>query len=231
MKNMHPGHLIFSLWLVLSLAGLFACTTTDSDTISHYDRTLDPDPEGTREWPTATDTEESRIDERPIARGGKLDTPSELYPGHPVSYYEAQFKRMGYRIQDVDVEKERLIYDLRKGDILYEVFLILPEAKTHVQRLEWKQFRRITTDPRLQTEQTRRIREQVSQLSPGKEPTAYMPALDRLGTITHYQVNTDQAVFQLQVGRHRYEVAMDINPETQKVTAIEMGRYFWQEAG
>jgi hypothetical protein len=142
-KYTNPNILTNGLLLVLLLASLTACSrTNNAEESSFRDPTLERTSPSAAERPVSTpqQEDESSIDERPIARGGQLDTPSELYPGHPIGYYETQFKSMGYQIQEKAPEKGRINYKLKKGNILYKVSLIIPQGKTHVERIETKQY-------------------------------------------------------------------------------------------
>lgn len=204
--------------VLATMSGFSACTVAREQTT---ERTVTPP-----EQPTAAPGEAVGNEmEQPVARPVSAMKLQQLKPGQPVSYYVQQFERMGYRVQDVDYQDDRIVYTVSKENTMEQVTLMKPTAQNVVQNVQVREMQPAAATSAGQAE---KVTTQIQQLQPGKKPEEYIPMLDKYGTVTDYKLRRDRAVVRLQSGRAHYRVTMNLNPGNQNVTNIQVERQRWE---
>lgn len=129
--------------LALSLI-LAACVSlTTGCTVQREEVTREPMPQ--EEAATAEQMEREAADEegvgpmeQPVAGERAAGVPADLQnlqPGRQESYYRQQFEQLGYQVEDMDEQTDRVIYHLSKANQRYEVTLMRPQGQEEVQRI------------------------------------------------------------------------------------------------
>lgn len=155
----------------------------------------------------------------------------DLKEGHPASYYVGEFERLGYKISAADYQPEQTRYELKKGTTIDEVTLIHPMGRSTVSQIQVKQLGWFSANATNKDMATQTLRQELTLLKTGKKPEEYIPLLEKYGTVSEYKLNRENAKIRLSDHNRHYKIQLNINPETQKVTSIELEKGFLQFPG
>ncbi len=205
--------------MLLSVTGLSACNRTEETRISREETTVEPDER------TAATTQEDATAERPVG-ANQRDSLSNLEAGRQVSYYTQEMENRGYRVRNADYRDDRVVYQADKDNRTHEVTLMLSEDGRRVERVMERDARQMESAFR-ENPEAQRISQQVQQLQPGKKAVEYIPTVSQWGRVTEYELDRDEAKIAFEANNRRYQINMDVDPNTQVVRTIEMQRHFW----
>jgi hypothetical protein len=226
---------LFAISLVLLTVGsLTGCTVSRERTT---ERTVVPEEEAANnvEQPVATnDIESDTMEEPAVGTGGttaeerNVSMPSDLQnlpTGRDNAYYRQQLESLGYSITNSRQQDNRYVYDVTKGGRQYQVGLVQSGGNNRAERIVVTPMEGTGTGAggttATGTRSTQSVTQQITNLQPGRKPAEYIPALERIGTVTEYRLRDNRADFRVQANNKNYNVSMNVDPNTQNVTTIK----------
>lgn len=154
-----------------------------------------------------------------------------LQPGQPIGYYSGQFARLGYRVDNVDAANNQYMYDISKDNERYQVSLGMEPNQDRVNSVNVRSYRAVSTEQtggKQADQEASKITQAVSHLQPGKKAYEYIPLISQHGKVTKYNLNNDRAEITFESNNRHYEAKLSVNPQTQKVSNIEVNKKVWE---
>jgi hypothetical protein len=128
----------FAISLVLVLAGgLTGCNQMQGERVGEETGTVT---ERETAGPVGEDQDaistETGMRDEDAGRAGTTNELRNLQPNQTLGYYTTQFEQRGYQIRDMDVQDDRVVYELEKNNQTQRVVLTRPEGSNRIQRVE-----------------------------------------------------------------------------------------------
>ncbi len=172
----------------------------------------------------ATKYQESEQLERPVAgTTGSNNARQELQrlqTNQSPDYYVSRLKDMGYQVRDTRTSGNQITHQVEKNGEQYQVVL-QKNQNNRISSVNVRDMDNGATAGNRNRQDRQAIVQRVKNMQTGKDPIEYLTQMDRLGRVTEYRVQGNQAVVRLQDANNKMvRVTMQLDPQSQTVSNI-----------
>lgn len=220
---MNSKYVLATTLAVLTIGGLSACQRGDIGEQAGYQPGME---EQVSEQPGQVAETEQAVRE---GAAPDMEQLQGLESGRNVNWYVSEINRMGWEITDINRTGDEFVYELRSNGERADLTLTVPEGEQTVQSIDVQERQQVTQQQMQQDPEVQAVVTRVQQIEAGQTPYDYINSFSQVGRVTEFQwdVGSNDAEIEVAVGEREFEFNLNVDPQTNRVTEIDMHEEVW----